>query len=234
MRPFPQIRDTRSTWKKDLSARHEFVLAVVLPVAPRRPHLPPSRQRHPKFRNGVAGRIAQFFRNRFQHRRSFRDLECQRSVRRLHSVRHHYCTAGGVCTAPADLPPGGTVQVRATSEAETSKSASAAVTVTSDIPVSLSPDAASVELGASQSFQAAIKSQGLPDPAIRWSLSGASCRKNLSIPNFVIETDHLHSLLAHRTLVAQRFLAVLLGFSWSPSPGAPHGPPSHVGLGFLS
>jgi hypothetical protein len=84
-------------------------------------------------------------------------------------------TAAGVYTAPADLPPVATVQVTATSVADISKSASAALTITSDISVSLSPSGASTELGATQSFQAAIHSQGLPDPTIRWSLSGTSC-----------------------------------------------------------
>jgi hypothetical protein len=84
-------------------------------------------------------------------------------------------TADGVYTAPADLPPGGTVQVTATSHADSSKSATATVTVTSDVSISLSPNVASIELGATQSFQAAIKSQGRPDPTILWSLSGTSC-----------------------------------------------------------
>jgi hypothetical protein len=81
----------------------------------------------------------------------------------------------GLFTAPADLPPGGKVQVTATSHADSSKSSTAAVTLPSDITVSLSPVPSSVELGALQSFHAAITSSGKPDPAIRWSLSGAAC-----------------------------------------------------------
>jgi len=84
-------------------------------------------------------------------------------------------SADGVYTAPADLPPGGTVQVTATSHADVSKSATAGVSVTSDISISLSPNAVNVELGATQLFQAALKSQGRPDPTIHWSLSGVSC-----------------------------------------------------------
>ena len=84
-------------------------------------------------------------------------------------------SADGVYTAPTDLPSGGIVQVTATSHADSSISATANVSVTSDISISLSPNAANVELGATQSIQATIKSQGHPDPAIRWSLSGASC-----------------------------------------------------------
>jgi hypothetical protein len=84
-------------------------------------------------------------------------------------------SADGVYRAPADLPAGGTVQVTATSQADTSRSATAKVTVTSDISLSVSPNAAGVELGATQTFQAPVVSQGLPDTTVRWSLTGASC-----------------------------------------------------------
>jgi len=84
-------------------------------------------------------------------------------------------SADGVYTAPTDLPPGGTVQVTATSHADSSKSAGASVTISSDVSVSVSPNVASVELGATQSFQAAIQSRGRPDTSVRWTLSGGSC-----------------------------------------------------------
>ncbi len=84
-------------------------------------------------------------------------------------------SADGVYTAPADLPQGGTVQVTATSHADSSKFATVSVTISSDITVSISPGTASVELGAAQAFHASISSNGKPDPAIRWSLSGSSC-----------------------------------------------------------
>ena len=84
-------------------------------------------------------------------------------------------SANGVFTAPADLPSTGIVQVTATSEANTSKSAAATVTISSDVSVSLTPGITSVELGAKQSFQAAIQSQGHPDPTIRWTVGGRSC-----------------------------------------------------------
>jgi len=84
-------------------------------------------------------------------------------------------SADGLYTAPIDLPTGGTVQVTATSQADASKSASATVTVVSDLTVSVTPNASSVELGAQQSFQATIQSQGKPDPTVRWSLAGAAC-----------------------------------------------------------
>lgn len=84
-------------------------------------------------------------------------------------------SAAGLYTAPADLPQGGTVQVTATSHADTSKSSTALVTISSDVSVTLTPGSAAVELGAAQTFRASITSGGHPDTAVRWSLSGAAC-----------------------------------------------------------
>jgi len=84
-------------------------------------------------------------------------------------------SADGVYTAPADLPQGGTVQVTATSHADSSKFATASVTISSDIIVTISPGTVNVELGAVQAFHASISSNGKPDPTIRWSLSGSAC-----------------------------------------------------------
>lgn len=84
-------------------------------------------------------------------------------------------TAAGVYTAPADLPQGGTVQVTATSHADSSKSGTATVSLRSDIVVAISPGTANVELGSVEAFHASISSSGQPDTAIRWSLSGGSC-----------------------------------------------------------
>jgi len=84
----------------------------------------------------------------------------------------------GLYIAPADLPTGGKVQISATSRADSSKSSTAAVNISSDISVSLSPVSSSIELGALQSFRASITSSGKPDPAVRWSLSGPACPNN--------------------------------------------------------
>ena len=84
-------------------------------------------------------------------------------------------TAGGTYTAPVDLPSPAIVQVTATSQADTTKSATAQLTITSDIGISIAPPNAGVELGATQAFHAAITSAGHPDTSVRWSLSGASC-----------------------------------------------------------
>lgn len=84
-------------------------------------------------------------------------------------------TAGGLYTASADLPVPASVEIRATTHADPGKSAPAQLTITSDIALSLTPSAASVELGAVKNFQAVLSSNGHPDPAIRWSLAGISC-----------------------------------------------------------
>ncbi|MFI5107196.1 MAG: hypothetical protein ACHP79_19905 [Terriglobales bacterium] len=84
-------------------------------------------------------------------------------------------TSAGVYTAPADLPSPATVQVTATSHADSSKSGSGTLAITSDITLDLTPNPASAELGASQAFQARVTSSGHPDPAMRWRLSSPAC-----------------------------------------------------------
>ena len=81
----------------------------------------------------------------------------------------------GVYTAPTDLPSPATVQITAVSHADSAKSGSAGITITSDLTLSLAPNPASVELGATQRFQVIVTSSGHPDTAVRWSLSGAMC-----------------------------------------------------------
>lgn len=83
--------------------------------------------------------------------------------------------SAGVYTAPADLPSPVVVQVTATSQADATKSATAQITITSDIGISVAPPDANVELGAIQAFHAAITSAGHPDTSVRWRLSGAAC-----------------------------------------------------------
>jgi hypothetical protein len=84
-------------------------------------------------------------------------------------------SSGGAYTAPADLPSPASVLITATSQADTTKSGSATETVLSDIALALTPNPASVELGATQAFQAAVTSNGHPDTTVRWSASGAAC-----------------------------------------------------------
>ncbi len=84
-------------------------------------------------------------------------------------------TSAGVYTAPADLPSPAAVQVTATSHADPTKSGTGTLAITSDITLSLTPNPASVELGSTQAFQAAVTSSGHPDTSMRWSLSGPAC-----------------------------------------------------------
>jgi hypothetical protein len=81
----------------------------------------------------------------------------------------------GLYTAPIDLPAIPTVQIAATSAADTTKSGTSAATITSDLQIALTPAAASVELGGTRAFQASLTSAGHPNPTIRWTLSGAAC-----------------------------------------------------------
>jgi hypothetical protein len=83
--------------------------------------------------------------------------------------------ANGVYTAPADLPVAATVHVKATSQADATKFGSADLTIQSDISIWLAPSSATVELGATQAFHAAITSVGHPDAAVHWSIAGAAC-----------------------------------------------------------
>src|SRR5262249_24313210 len=75
-------------------------------------------------------------------------------------------SSAGDFAAPADLPSPATVQITATSHADSTKSASASITITSDITLSLAPNLARVEVGATQRFQATVTSSGHPDTAM--------------------------------------------------------------------
>src|SRR5271154_4548753 len=84
-------------------------------------------------------------------------------------------TSAGMYTAPSDLPAPASVQVTATSAADPAKSATASVTIVSDIVVQIAPNVAGVELGAIQAFSGSVMSAGHPDTSLRWSVSGAAC-----------------------------------------------------------
>jgi hypothetical protein len=84
-------------------------------------------------------------------------------------------TSAGVYTAPVDLPSSTAVQITATSVADATKSATAQITVVSDVSISVTPGAVNAELGATVPLRATLVSAGHPDTAVRWSLSGAAC-----------------------------------------------------------
>jgi hypothetical protein len=84
-------------------------------------------------------------------------------------------SAAGLYTAPRELPVLPNVTVTATSAADSSKSGSAQIGITSDIAVNFLSSSASVELGAAADFAAGISSAGNPDPTIVYAVSGAGC-----------------------------------------------------------
>jgi hypothetical protein len=190
MRPLPQTRKERTLWQTDSSARHEKVLAAILlamsawtlgcggggagSVAPSSPS-PPSITISitPSSGSVLLGESLSFSASVSNTTNKSVTWSVNGVVGGLSLTGT--ITADGVYTAPADLPAGATVQVTATSNANSSVSATANVAITSDISVSLSPNTAGVELGAVQPFQASIKSQGRPDPSVRWSLAGTAC-----------------------------------------------------------
>ena len=84
-------------------------------------------------------------------------------------------SAGGTYTAPASLSGIASVSVVATSVEDPTKSSTAQATLSSDISVSITPQIISVELGATQSFTAAVNSAGNPNRTVTWILSGSGC-----------------------------------------------------------
>jgi hypothetical protein len=81
-------------------------------------------------------------------------------------------SASGLYTAPQLLPSPAAVTVTAISQADPTRSASATVSVTSDVVVSVSPAAPPVELGAMLQFTASVTSAGNPDRRVNWSVDG--------------------------------------------------------------
>ena len=190
MRPLPQEREANREMRKELSARGATALTCVLlavgawtlgcggggagSVAP--PPPPP-----PSIMIGVAPQAGTVLLgetlNFSATVSNTSDTAVVWSVNGIAGGSSQVGTisADGVYMAPTDLPSGGTVRVTATSHADASKSAVAAVTVASDISISLSSIAANVELGAQQTFQATVSSSGKPDTTVHWSLTGSAC-----------------------------------------------------------
>ncbi len=86
-------------------------------------------------------------------------------------------SASGLFTAPASVPTGGTVTVKAISQADNTKSDTATVTVTAApaISVALSPTAANVQAGiGTQNFTATLTND-TGSKGVTWSLSGTGC-----------------------------------------------------------
>ncbi len=83
--------------------------------------------------------------------------------------------ASGVYTSPGDLLASGSVIVQATSAGDDTKVATAQVTITSDITVTVFPQAMALELGSSRPFTATVNSAGNPDRGVTWIASGSGC-----------------------------------------------------------
>ncbi|HEX6501936.1 MAG TPA: hypothetical protein VF011_01725 [Terriglobales bacterium] len=78
----------------------------------------------------------------------------------------------GMYIAPAAVPNPAVVSVVAVSVADSTKNASAAVNVTSSASVTISPSTASVPLGGTQQFTAAVA--GVSNHTVRWAVNGKS------------------------------------------------------------
>jgi serine protease len=81
-------------------------------------------------------------------------------------------SSNGVYTAPAAVPTPATVTVTATSMADTTKSGSSQVTITAPITVAVTPATASVAVGMTQTFTAAVT--GSSNAAVNWSINGVA------------------------------------------------------------
>ena len=82
-------------------------------------------------------------------------------------------SASGLYTAPGAIPHPPQVTVKATSDADSTKSASAIVTIIPSVVVSISPTNAVVAIDGQQQFRATVA--GSNNTAVDWSISGAAC-----------------------------------------------------------
>jgi hypothetical protein len=82
-------------------------------------------------------------------------------------------SSSGLYIAPGTIPSPAQVSVKATSDDDGTKSASANVTIIAPVGVTISPTSAVVAVGGQQQFQAKVT--GSTNKAVDWSLSGAGC-----------------------------------------------------------
>jgi Fe-S cluster assembly iron-binding protein IscA len=82
-------------------------------------------------------------------------------------------SSSGLYTAPAAIPNPPQVTVKATSEADSTKSASAILTVIPPVLVAVAPTSAVVAVNGQQQFRATIA--GSTNTSVDWSISGAAC-----------------------------------------------------------
>jgi hypothetical protein len=82
-------------------------------------------------------------------------------------------TSAGLYTAPNSVPNPPQVTVKASAQADPSKSAAATVTVLAPIKVTVAPPNAQVVINAQQQFMATVT--GTSNKSVNWSLSGKTC-----------------------------------------------------------
>ncbi|MGH9467215.1 MAG: hypothetical protein ACRD1Y_07655 [Terriglobales bacterium] len=80
----------------------------------------------------------------------------------------------GVYTAPATAPGTQTINVEATSVEDPAATATAVVTLITPIAVSISPTSATVNLGATQPFQATVTGGSGNNTAVNWTVNGVA------------------------------------------------------------
>ncbi|HYL69220.1 MAG TPA: hypothetical protein VEX69_08635 [Candidatus Limnocylindria bacterium] len=83
-------------------------------------------------------------------------------------------SAGGLYSAPVDLPSPASVTVVAVSNADLQSSASASVSLMDDIVVSVSPGNVSLPNGGAQVFMAGVTGTGNPNTSVTWSVNGVA------------------------------------------------------------
>ena len=117
-------------------------------------------------------------------------------------------TNGGLYLAPSNAPASTVVTVTATSLADLTASASAAVILgsTSDITVSVSPAKTSVVLGQQQFFTAFVS--GTTITGVTWELTGASCSQSAC---GTLTTDGTYTAGHHNGSFGSRSFQVRLG-----------------------
>jgi hypothetical protein len=82
-------------------------------------------------------------------------------------------SAGGLYTAPAIVPNPAVVSVTATSQADTTKSTSAQVSIVTPVSITIAPTSALITVGAQRQFQATVT--GSANLGVTWTVSGAGC-----------------------------------------------------------
>lgn len=82
-------------------------------------------------------------------------------------------SSAGLYTAPGNVPNPASVTVKATSVADTSKSASATITVLAAVVVTVTPVDSIVAVGSTKQFTATV--QNAIDSSVTWTISGSGC-----------------------------------------------------------